>query len=166
MSDVVIVESEDRLLDALTEFTGCVGEALDDICSYGLTIGETYVPFDPDEDDDTCEAEEAMCSQVWVRVTEVNPNQSDCWGTEDCEFTLSIGLEVGVLRCIEIASGGEAPSTSEVLAAAMQAMSDMRALYRAAMSCDVWDGLDAGQWSPSGPLGGQYGGTWTFTAEV
>lgn len=162
---VEVDDSDDPLLDALTAFTGCVGEAVSDICSYGLTIGETYVPFDPDEDSE-CDEDDAICSQVWVRVTDVSADQPDCWGTEDCEFTLRVGLEVGVLRCIEIESGGEAPTASEVLAASMQAMSDMKALYRAAMACDVWAAIEGGQWSPAGPLGGQYGGVWTFTAEI
>lgn len=159
------VEAPDTLLDALTAFTGAIGEAIPDVCSYGLTIGETYVPFDPDPDDEGCDEEDAMCSQIWVRVTSVDVDQPESWGN-DCASTMNIGLEVGILRCIEIESGGEAPTASEVLAASMQSMTDMRAMYCAAMSTEVWDGIDVGQWSPIGPMGGQYGGAWTFTVEV
>lgn len=155
----------EALQDALIAFTGCVGEALVDICSYGLTIGETYVPFDPDPEDD-CDVGEVECSQVWVRVTGVTPVATVASFGGDCGGTLSVGLEVGVLRCVEIAEDGEAPKASDVLVAAVQAMADMQALYCAAMNCEVWDAIESGAWSPSGPLGGQYGGIWTFTVEL
>lgn len=154
----------DHLNEALVGFTGCIGEAFDDICSYGLTIGETYVPFDPDPEDD-CDEDDAVCSQVWVRVMDVNPTGSDSW-EGDCATVLRIGIEVGVLRCLDVPEGGEAPTASGVMAAALQAMADMNAIYCAAMDCEVWNSIESGQWSPSGPLGGQYGGTWTFTVEV
>lgn len=75
------VDGNFRLQDALIQFTGCIGEAMPDICSYGLTIGESYVPFDPDTEDG-CEEDEAICSQVWVRVESINPLDSgtDGWG--------------------------------------------------------------------------------------
>jgi hypothetical protein len=150
---------------ALVAFTGCIGEALEDICSYGLTIGETYVPFDPDPDD-ACDDEEVMCSQAWVRVMGVNPTQAPESFGNDCSVDLRLTLEVGILRCIEIEGEGEAPTASEVLDAAMQAMTDMRTIYCAAMSCEVWDSIASGNWVPSGPLGGQYGGIWTFDVEL
>lgn len=154
------------LQEALLAFTGCVGEAFDDICSYGLTIGQQYVPFDPDPEDD-CDEDEVACSQLWVRVTGLNPATSatPAWGG-DCALTLQVGLEVGILRCLDIAEDGEAPTASQVLEAALQAMSDMQTIQCAASSCDVWSNFTVGAWTPSGPLGGQYGGTWTFTAEV
>lgn len=154
----------DRLNEALVGFTGCMGSALDGICSYGLTIGDSYVPFDPDDDDD-CDEDEAVCSQVWVRVADVTPTNSQGWD-DDCASVMVLNLEVGVLRCIEIAGKGEAPSASEVLAAAMQAMSDMNRLYCAAMGCEVWAAIESGSWVPLGPEGGQYGGTWSFTVTV
>jgi hypothetical protein len=157
--------ADERLQDALIGFTGCIGEALADICSYGLTIGETYVPFDPDPEDD-CEDDEAACSQAWVRVTGAQPTAvTDSFGG-DCGGVLRIDLEVGVLRCLEIEEGGEAPKAADVLVAAMQAMTDMQAIQCAALSCEVWDAIEVGAWSPSGPLGGQYGGMWTFTVEL
>jgi hypothetical protein len=157
---------DDPLQDSLIAFTGCIGEALVDICSYGLTMGESYVPFDPD-DEDECGEDEAACSQAWVRVAGVHPafeNQS--FDGSDCSSVLSVDLEVGVLRCIEIPSGGEAPTASQVLLASLQSMEDMRAIYCAALGCDVWDTINAGAWTPSGPLGGQYGGIWTFSVDL
>jgi hypothetical protein len=150
---------------ALVAFTGCVGAAVEDICSYGLTIGETYVPFDPDPDDD-CDESDVECSQVWVRVMNVAPAPAPEGWDGDCALTLRLDLEVGVLRCLEIEDGGEAPTATDVLAAAVQAMTDMNAILCAAMGCEVWDAINVGQWTPSGPLGGQYGGTWTFTVEI
>lgn len=156
----------DALNEALISFTGCIGEALEGICSYGLTIGESYVPFDPDPEDD-CEEDEAICSQAWVRVMAVTPSEASGtgWGG-DCATVLSVDLEVGVLRCIEVAEGGEAPSASEVLLASVQAMADMKTIHCAALGCDVWEHIETGSWSPTGPLGGQYGGIWTFSVEI
>lgn len=166
MSETPAESGLDRLHDALVQFTGCVGEALTGICSYSLTIGETYVPFEPDADSD-CSPDDAACSQAWVRVTSVQAVYAqDSFGGGDCGAALSIGLEVGVTRCTEIPSNGEAPAESDVLAYALQAMTDMQAVYCAAMACEVWDSINSGQWTPSGPLGGQYGGVWTFEAEL
>lgn len=158
--------ADDALNTALVAFTGCIGESMDDICSYGLTIGDSYVPFDADPEDD-CEDDEILCSQVWVRVTGVQPTEATgSWDNGDCGAVLSIGLEVGVLRCYDLPNDGDAPTASETLAAATQAMSDMQTIYFSAMSCDVWDKITSGSWQPRGPLGGQYGGTWTFTVEL
>jgi hypothetical protein len=154
----------DNLNTALVAFTGCVGEAVPDICSYGLTIGDSYVPFDPDPDDD-CDENDVMCSQVWVRVENVSPISNESWDG-DCATVMRLTLEVGVLRCFDIPEGGEAPTASDMLAAAVQSMEDMNAIYCAAMGCEVWAAINVGQWLPMGPLGGQYGGTWSFTVEV
>lgn len=168
---VPIPEFEESAINtALVEFTGCIGAAFDDICSYGLTIGDSYVPFDPDEDNDTCEDEEdgAVCSQVWVRVMSVSPSAAavESWTGDTTEISVSLSVEVGVLRCMEVMEKGEAPTESQVLAAALQTMDDMRAILCAALGCEVWDALNVGNWSPFGPMGGQYGGTWSFTTEI
>lgn len=153
----------DAINTALVAFTGCIGDAIPDICSYGLTIGDTYVPFDPDEGE--CEDDDVACSQIWVRVESVTPVGSDSW-EGDCATVMRIELEVGVLRCLEIPDKGEAPTTSQVLFAAVQAMSDMNAIYCAAMDCEVWNSVESGTWFPMGPMGGQYGGSWSFTVEI
>lgn len=153
------------LNDALLAFTGCIGESLPDICSYGLTFGDSYVPFDPDPEDE-CEDDEAMCSQTWVRVMSAGVVNITEGFEGDCAGTMQLILEVGILRCYSIPEGGEAPSASDVLLAATQAMSDMQTIYCAAMGCEVWASINVGSWTPIGPLGGQYGGTWQFTVEV
>lgn len=156
----------ERLHDALIQFTGCIGNALEDICSYGLTIGEEYVPFDPDPEDE-CDDEEVQCSQAWVRVVSVVATKlSESFDGSDCASTLALELEVGVIRCVPIEEDGEAPKASDVLIAALQAMTDMNTIHCAAFGCEVWESLSAGQWVPFGPLGGQHGGTWSFTAEI
>lgn len=151
---------------ALLEFASCVGTALGDICSYGLTMGDSYVPFNPDPDED-CSEDDALCSQVWVRVTQVDetvgrPN----WDGSSCTAQLTLGLEVGVLRCFNIPEDGEAPTATDVTTYALTAMSDMHALRCAALDCEVWDSIDVGTWLPVGPMGGQHGGTWTFTVTL
>lgn len=151
--------------NALLAFTGCVGNAVEDICSYGLTIGETYVPFNPDPED-SCEDGESMCSQVWVRVMDASVVDLIEGFEGDCAGTMQLSLEVGIIRCIETPEEGEAPTASDMLVAATQAMTDMQTIYCAAMSCEVWGSITVGQWTPMGPLGGQYGGTWHFIVTV
>lgn len=158
-------EPIDPLGEALLQFAGCIGEAFDDICSYGLTVGDSYVPFDPDPEDG-CEEDEAACSQLWVRMTDVVPDASEGWDGDCCEITLRIGLEVGIVRCFVVPEDAEAPTATDVMLAALQSAEDMRKIFCAANACEVWVSLESGQWNPQGPLGGQYGGTWTFTAEL
>ena len=171
-SDEIPVTFSDRVNQALFDFAKCIGTAVTDICSYGVTIGEAYVPFDPDPEDE-CSDEDAQCSQVWVRVAGVQPMNVGAEGWDaNCSTDLEIDLEVGVIRCIELKERGEAPTATEVLIASMQAVEDMNAMMCAAMSCvdangkDVWDAINIGTWVPLGPLGGQYGGIWTFTVEL
>lgn len=165
----------DKINTALVGFTGCIGEALEEICSYSLTFGEVYWPFSPDEEDGCDEGED--CSQAWVRVTDINvafnqkgfdsgPIRDDgsCEGA--CGGTFRFNLEVGVLRCYDIPEGGEAPTATQVMSVAMQANIDMAAIYQAAMNCEVWESITPGSWQPEGPLGGQYGGYWNFTVEL
>jgi len=165
----------DAINTALVAFTGCIGGALEELCSYSLTFGEVYVPFKPDPEEDC--GEDVDCNQAWVRVTDINvaydekgfdtgPTSEDgsCEGA--CGGTFQIGLEVGVLRCYAVPEEGEAPTATDAMATAMQSMTDMAAIYQAAMNCDVWESIETGAWQPEGPLGGQYGGYWNFTVEL
>lgn len=158
----------DALNDALIAFTGAVGEALTNICSYGLTYGDSYVPFLPDEGDTACsDEEEALCSQAWVRVMNASPSpgSTEAW-SGDCAIEMSIHIEVGVVRCVGIPEGGEAPTVSDALDAALQSNEDMMAIHCAAMATEVWASISTGSWQPHGPMGGQYGGTWDFTVAI
>lgn len=157
-----------RLIEALIEFAHCIGGNLDDLCSYSLTYGDTYVPFLPDEDsDDACDEDDTLCSQAWVRVSSINPSAgtAEGWGG-DCAIELAVNLEVGVVRCVGIPEGGEAPTESDALAAAIQSLEDMNAMHCAAMNCEVWESIETGAWEPQGPMGGQYGGIWNFTVVI
>lgn len=155
-----------RLHDALLAFTECIGSGLEDICSYGLTYGDSYIPFDPDPEDDCDLDDDVMCSQAWVRVAGVNLLElSTGFDGNSCISTMQVQLEVGVLRCVELADNGEAPSATTVTVAALQSMSDMKAVQCAALECDVWESIEIGQWVPFG-LGDQYGGMWSFTVEI
>jgi hypothetical protein len=163
-----IPSKADALNDALVAFTGAIGEAVTGICSYGLTYGDTYVPFAPDDIDQTCtDVEEAMCSQVWVRLISASPSPGavEAW-TGDCAIEMSMQLEVGVVRCVGIPEGGEAPAATDALIAAIQANDDMMAIHCAAMATEVWSSITTGTWQPHGPIGGQYGGTWDFTVTI
>lgn len=167
MSELAPDSGIERIKDALIEFTAAIGNAVEDICSYGLTIGESYVPFDPDPEDD-CEDDEVACSQLWTRVMSVAPLDAgdESWAGNGCALSLSIDIEVGIFRCIAIPEDGEAPTATDVLMAAMQAIEDMNTIQCVAMSTEVWESISIGQWQPTGPLGGQYGGIWTFTVEI
>lgn len=153
----------DAVLDALTDFTACIDSSLEDLCSFGLTIGDSYAPFQPDEDDEhECEEDAQCLSQGWVRVDNVGITASKAWD-ETCGAQIEFRIEVGVLRCIEIPEGGEAPTASDVFVAAAQAMDDMLAIQCSAMGCeDIWTSIRAEGWTPVGPLGGQSGGIWMF----
>lgn len=157
----------DALNEALVTLTGDIGMSLEGICSYSLTIGDSYVPFNPDDDDDTCEDEdEVACSQMWVRVVQIAPATAPESFGGSCAISLRITLEVGVLRCVPIPEGGEAPTASDVLEAAQISMDDMNTVQCAAMSSDAFDRISLGVWTPLGPQGGQYGGVWSFTADM
>jgi hypothetical protein len=158
-------DAENPLLKALIEFTGCIGGAVD-VCSYSLIHGEGYVPFAPDDDEDDEACEEEDCSQVWVRVTNIEVVSTKGWDDTTCALARRVGLEVGIIRCMKVVPEGEAPSATDMLAYAMQAMEDANALMCSALGCDVWHEITIGQWTPLGPLGGEYGGQWTMTAEL
>lgn len=153
--------------NAVIEMTGCVSDALPDICSVGFTIGESYVPFDPDPGE-ACKSTEAKCSQAWLRIMNILPKGvSTGFGGADCSMSLTADIEVGVLRCIPTPKKGKAPTETDVLVYAMQAFTDANAILCAVTSCDAWDEVPlVGRWNPSGPLGGQYGGIWTFSVEL
>lgn len=169
MSDVVAPAEDTKLMEALVDFTECIGAAFPSVCSYSLTVGDSYVPFRPDPDSDECDDsdEEGDCSQLWVRMAQVAPaaNSQEGW-SGNCALELEVQLEVGILRCYEIEDGGEAPTTTDALASALQAAEDMQMILCAALGCEVWDRIDAENWMPLGPLGGQYGGTWSFTVII
>lgn len=156
-----------RLHEGLIGFMASVGSALD-ICSYGLVIGDSYVPFDPDEDECEDDEEDAQCEQAWVRVSSVTPTGGvDGFGGV-CGQEMVLALEVGILRCFTVPEQGAAPNATDMLTATLQSMDDMNAIYRGAMSTDddLFDEIMAGEWAPVGPLGGQYGGIWSFTVTV
>lgn len=156
------------LQNAIITFTGCISDALPDICSVGFTLGEGYVPFDPDPDED-CKGTDVECSQAWVRAMNIQPKGGGAvgFGGADCSMTLTLELEVGVLRCLKIPPRAKAPTATDVLVAGMQALTDAQAILCAALACDAWDDtVQVGAWNPSGPLGGQHGGTWTFLVEI
>lgn len=164
-SDEVAPQPGDRINEALVGFTGCLGDAFDDLCTYGFIVGDSYAPFAPDPEEEAgCEDDD--CSTLWVRVTSINPLSTEGFDGGDCAMSMRVNLEVGILRCVEVVAEGESPTATEVLTYAMQAMKDMNKILCAAMDCEVWDAINVGEWEPLGPLGGEYGGTWSFSAEL
>ena len=148
------------LMRALLEFTECVGTSIPDICAYALTVGETSMAFGSPEE---CDNGGDECEQIWVRVDSVDVEAQETWGG-DCAATWTITLEVGVNRCFP--EDETLPDPATLLVAVSDAMSDMQKIQCAAMSCDVWDSIQAVNWAPHGPLGGRHGGIWGFIVKV
>lgn len=159
-----------KIMSALTDMAECVGKGLDYVCSWSVMFTEMYVPFEPslgEDGADPCDDEEAPCSQAWVRVSAVTPLAEESWaGPGGCAMALRLNIEVGVSRCLDIPEGAEAYPEEEIFLSAFQSARDMNAILCAAMGCEVWDRLEAGAWTPVGPMGGFYGGEWTFTADI
>lgn len=156
----------DSLMDALLVFARDIFDEVNDLCSYGIIIGETYVPFNPDPEDDCEDDEGPQCTQGWVRVANIAQfGATDGFGGDQGGVP-RYTLEIGILRCFPIADDGEAPTATEHLVAATQAMADSNAIYCAALASDAWDYITMAQWTPMGPQGGQYGGTWLLSVEM
>lgn len=150
---------------AFAAFVSCIADAFPDVCSVGMTIGSEYVPFRPDPDDD-CEDDEddeEFCTQVWVRFTGAAVSGSTGFDGGFCGSEMEMGVEVGIYRCFEMDEDGEAPTATQMFEAALQSIEDQATILCAANACDVWSKIVAGQWTPLGPQGYQYGGQWSFT---
>lgn len=113
-----------------------------------------------------------VCGMAWVRlmglfastgVTEINALPGNCSGE------LSAVVEIGILRCIDNGDDqGNPPPPEELLAATDLQVRDALAMQRALVCCSDIDPKSwvLGSYSPTGPLGGIYGGTWQATVVV
>lgn len=111
--------------------------------------------------------------QAWVRLdtgfpSVIFPSPAE---TTVCNTGLVVGMEIGVLRCMQtMEEGGEAPSLDEQVRATRLQLADMQAMRRAVMCCDWRRDPDSqlllSTYTPVGPEGGCVGGTWTFMVAV
>lgn len=154
----------DRINADLAALAGCVCAGLDPVCACAIMVGSELYDFQPDED---CEEE---CSRAWVRVAEAYPAtgigiQEEATNA-NCEGMINLQIEIGVVRCIEVPSDGEAPTVSALLAASVQQIRDMVAIRKAILCCEHFEDYMLGTYTPIGPEGPQIGGIWTMAVLV
>ena len=155
----------DSITDSMAALLGCLDLAVPDVCSFGWTVGEAYVPFDPDPDEQ-CADDDVMCSRVWLRVGGIATDSAGSGFGQTVQGDFSLNLEVGINRCFDIPEGGQAPTASEVLEAAAKSMDDMDRILCAVVNCQAFNDVVPLSWTPDGPLGGIYGGIWNFQVDI
>lgn len=141
----------------LTSLAACLCEELEHpTCFCGVFAGA-----DPYDAMGECDGDD--CGQAWVRLLAVYP--SAAVGIADvslrnCGMGLSYDVEIGVLRCAAVQE--EAYTEAEMLAYASKQYSDMLAMRRAVVCCDL-DEYILTTYVPVGPDGGVIGGVWNLT---
>ena len=112
------------------------------------------------------------CGMAWVRLMTMFPSESVGQASEvpgNCGKELSVIIEVGIMRCIALGdSRGNPPSPEQLLGAADNQVEDALTMQRAILCCPDIEIADTilSAYNPSGPLGGQVGGTWQVVVAV
>lgn len=155
-----------RLTDVMTQLAACLcaqirEDGSPEPCFCGIVAGDTAIGDYAGE----CE-EEGTCGMAWVRLTTAYPATGVGVVSEEvgnCSSTLGYELEVGILRCFPVNDDGNPPTAAEMLAAAEQQHADLLTMHRAIFCCSAVSSKDSivSTYTPSGPLGGLYGGTMT-----
>ncbi len=101
---------------------------------------------------------------AWVRLVSAYPSQiigQASTLTGNCGMGTGFDLEVGIMRLVVVEE--DAPDPAQSLAAVEQQIKDMETMRRAIGCCPALPKQDyiLGQYTPSGPLGGVVGGTWS-----
>lgn len=103
---------------------------------------------------------------AWVRMTDTFPTTSfpqQATPASSCASFLAAELEVGVLHCAPTFGPDKIPpSQEEQFEAARLQLATMRAIQQAIVCCDI-EYKALGSYTPAGPQGGLYGGSWTMT---
>lgn len=102
---------------------------------------------------------------AWVGLSSIFPSKSfpsPDTSTTNCPAPLAAIITVGVLRCYAVKAAGESPQ--EMLLYMDKQMADMAAMRRAIVCCNGdFEDIVLGQYTPLGPQGGVYGGTWSLS---
>jgi hypothetical protein len=103
---------------------------------------------------------------AWVGVDTIFPSKTfptQDTGTSACGAPLVATVTVGLLRCYAVKATGESPE--QTLLYMDKQMADMAAMRRAIVCCSNLDQIDVslGTYTPIGPEGGVYGGTWSVS---
>lgn len=105
-------------------------------------------------------------SFAWTRITSVFPSRAFPQPDESPSKLLvfATGIEVGLVRRMEIPDNGEPVAPEDQYEIARTQMADMRAMLQALCEYAGDDTpLLVGQYAPLGPEGGVVGGTWNAT---
>lgn len=157
---------DELILTYLAALAGCVCEkvnAVNETCFCGITLGDQYVSTSGIGD-----CEEA-CGEAWVRITGAYPSTvvgQPNFNLDNCGASMGVDIEIGVLRCLEVPEGGEAPTPEQFLEAANVQIKDMIAIRDAVLCCEHFPSYILGAWTPIGPDGGLVGGSWTISVGV
>lgn len=109
-----------------------------------------------------------QAGMAWVRMISMYP--AAAVGTVDqrpgnCTSGIGMDIELGILRPIPVASDdqGTPPEPEDVIFSAEQASRDALTLWKAVACCSALPNKDfrMSTFSPTGPLGGLVGGTYT-----
>lgn len=160
---------DESIFDRLVALAACVCVQLAEdspdleLCFCGVLPGEGVAAAYGFTEDGHCGG------MAWVRMGNTYPSQgvgipSALVG--NCNFELSITIEVGVLRAVEFGDDqGNMPSAEELLGQSAQQYKDMVSLLAAIQCCDALPSKDyiLGNFTPTGPLGGLLGGRWNLT---
>lgn len=154
--------------DLLVDLASCLcaeftptGGTEPDLCFCDVAPGQTFAHDYVWECDDKCGA-------AWVRLANAYPAVGVGVPAENrigCGALLGFDIEIGVIRCLEQESTGEAPPAETMSAAALTQVDDLIAMRRAVMCCDALKDEDysLNTYQPVGPQGMVVGGTWTLS---
>jgi hypothetical protein len=137
-----------------------------DLCFCGVLPGDAVVA------DYVGEGCEDACGMAWVRLVTAYPSNGVgriAEGVGNCGKELGADLEIGFLRCLpEPDADGTPPTHEEMLEAVEQQTADMFTMLKAVTCCDALSSKDyiLSAYTPTGPMGLIYGGTFTVRLVV
>lgn len=154
--------------DKASALAGCLcaqvaADGLPQLCFCGLIPGADVI-----QDYVTCQSKDERCGMAWTRVYVGAPvtgiGQQD-ESLNNCGADLGFDLEVGILRCVPVASDaqGNAPTEAQMLASARLQLLEMETMRRAIQCCDALEEFILNSYTPLGPSGGVAGGFWTVS---
>ena len=100
---------------------------------------------------------------AWVGLDSIVPSKTfpvQDSTASNCPSPLVANVTVGILRCYAVKVNGE--SSEQMLLYMDKQMADMAAMRRAILCCAaLTDDVMLGSYTPIGPEGGVYGGSWS-----
>lgn len=134
-----------------------------DVCFCGIVPGESAAATYAGDCD-------TRCGMAWVRMANLYPStvigQINS-APRNCATPLGVDVEVGILRCFDMADE-YGPNPEQLLSATQLQVADAQVIYRAILCCDTISPRDVtiGPYIPLGPQGGLVGGAVTLSMAV